>query len=298
MISIIIPTRNRAYTLEKVLESYYIQKHVDEVIIVDDGSNDNTEEIVETFAKKFPQITTKYLEHKKRRGAAAARITGYKNAKNEYILFGEDDAYLEDNYTEVLLKKIQQDEKIGIVSGRIIYKLPNESNKEALKRFGYGFEKKEPFDVKHFGININAYFRGDIELPLTHALILTKKNLLEKFSYDKFYSKGNGYREESDYQINLFVNGYKIICTNDTHCFHLSREEVKIGGQRVNRFKQLYYDIYYTKYFYGKYYDKAKQLLGLHYSKNIALILFSIEMIKILFPLHKLPKYLKRKLFK
>jgi len=298
MISIIIPTRNRAYTLEKVLESYYIQKNVDEIIIIDDGSNDNTEEIVKTFTKKFPQITTKYLKHKERRGAAAARITGYKNAKNEYILFGEDDAYLEDNYTEVLLKKIQQNETIGIVSGRIIYKLPYESNEEALKRFGYGFEKKEPFDVKHFGININAYFKEDIELPLTHALILTKKNLLEKFSYDEFYSKGNGYREESDYQINLFVNGYKIICTNDTHCFHLSREEVRIGGQRVNRFKQLYYNIYYTKYFYDKYYDKAKQLLGLKYSKNFALILFSIEMIKILFPLHKLPKYIKRKLFK
>jgi len=53
MISIIIPTRNRAYTLEKVLESYYIQKNVDEIIIIDDGSNDNTEEIVKTFTKKF-----------------------------------------------------------------------------------------------------------------------------------------------------------------------------------------------------------------------------------------------------
>lgn len=53
MISIIIPTRNRAYTLEKVLESYYIQKNVDEIIIIDDGSNDNTEEIVNTFTKKF-----------------------------------------------------------------------------------------------------------------------------------------------------------------------------------------------------------------------------------------------------
>jgi glycosyltransferase involved in cell wall biosynthesis len=298
MISIVIPTRNRAYTLKKVLRSYYIQKYVNEIIIVDDGSSDNTKEVIETFAKKFPKINTKYFRHEKRKGAAAARIMGYRNANNKYILFGEDDAYLENNYTEVLLEKIQKDNKIGIVSGRIIYKLPYEANEEALKRFGYGYEKKEPFDVKHFGININAYFKGDIELPLTHALILTRKSLLEKFSYDDYYSKGNGYREESDYQVNLFINGYKIICTNDTHCFHLSREEVKIGGQRINRFKQLYYNIYYTKYFYDKYYDKVKLLLELKCNKNIALILFSIEMIKILFPLHKLPKYIKRKLLK
>ena len=181
MISIIIPTRNRSYTLKRVLKSYYIQKNVDEIIIVDDGSDDNTEEVVNTFAEKFPEITTKYLKHKKRKGAAAARITGYKNAKNEYILFGEDDAYLGDNYTEVLLKKIQQNGTIGAVSGRIIYKLPYESNDEALKRFGYGFEKKKPFDIKHFGMNVNAYFKGDIEIPLTHALILTKRKLLERF---------------------------------------------------------------------------------------------------------------------
>ena len=96
--------------------------------------------------------------------------------------------------------------------------------------------------------------------------------------------------------MNLFVNGYKIICTNDTHCFHMSIEEVKSGGQRVNRFKQLYYNIYYTRYFYNKYYDKIKKKLGLKYDKNTALLIFAVEMIKILFPLKKLPIYIRRKL--
>ena len=300
MISIIIPTRNRAYTLIKVAESYYQQQHVNEIIFVDDCGEDNTKEIIDNISKNYPQINTKYISHEIRKGAAAARITGYTNATNDYILFGEDDAYLKKNYTDVLLGKIESNNKIGLISGRIVYKLFNETNEESEKRFGFGIEKKEVFDKYHFGNNINAYFEGDIELPMTHALFLTKKSLLEKLGYDPFYSKGNGYREESDFQINSYVNGYKIICTNDTNCYHMSRQEVQKGGQRVNRFKQLYRNIYFTNYFYNKYFNKLKDKLNITYSKNIAIVIFSFSMFKILFvnPIRKIPQFVWRKISK
>lgn len=299
MISIIIPTRNRAYTLEKVADSYYQQKHVNEIIFIDDCGDDNTKDVIEDISKNYPHITTKYIRHESRKGAAAGRITGYTNTTNDYILFGEDDAYLGKNYTDILLKRLKSNSTIGLISGRIIYKLSNETNEESKKRFGFGTEKKEVFDKHHFGNNVNAYFEGDIELPMTHALFLTKKLLLEKFGYDPFYAQGNGYREESDFQINAFVNGYKIVCTNDTHCYHMSRQEVQIGGQRVNRFKQLYWNIYFTNYFYDKYFDKVKNKLNLPYSKNIAIIIFSISMFKILFlnPIKKIPKFIWRRIF-
>ncbi|MBT5492085.1 glycosyltransferase [bacterium] len=300
MITIIIPTRNRAYTLKKVGESYYQQKHVNEIIFVDDSGDDNTKEVIDDISKNYPKIITKYIRHEKRKGASAGRITGYTNASNDYILFGEDDAYLEKNYTDLLLNKIVLDNTIGLVSGRIIYKLFNERNEESEKRFGFGIEKKEAFDKYHFGNNINAYFESDIELPMTHALFLTKKSLLEKFGYDPFYSKGNGYREESDFQINAFVNGYKIVCTNDTHCYHMSRQEVQKGGQRVNRFKQLYWNIYFTNYFYNKYFNKLKDKLNITYSKNTAIVFFSFSMFTILFinPIKKIPQFIWRRIFK
>lgn len=298
MITIVIPTRNRGYILEKVVETYYQQKYVDEIIFVDDCSDDNTKEVIENISKRYPQITTKYIKLDKRRGAAFAKATGYMNATNYYILFGEDDVYLSENYTEVLIKKIMANDKVGITSGRIIYKLFNETNQEARKRFGFGLERKKIFDKYRFCINVNAYFEGDIELPMTHSVFLTKKSLLEKFGLDIFYSKGNAYREESDFQINIFVNGYKIICTNDTCCYHINKQEVKTGGQRVNRFRQFYWNVYYTNYLYNKYFDKIKSKLNLNYSKNIAIIVFSVLMFKTLFidPIGKLPRFLKEKL--
>ena len=296
MISVVIPTRNRAYILKEVLESYYIQKKVTEIIIVDDFSTDNTEKIANKFSNRYLDITTKYIRNDSRCGASAGRVAGYNAACNDFIIFGEDDVYLEKNYSEVLFNKLLGSSENGIVSGRIIYKLFHESNEIALNRFGVGFENTKVFNSKHFGIEVNAIFEGDKELPFTHAVFLTRKDLLKRYGYDPFYNKGNGYREETDFQVNLFINNKKIICTNETHCFHVSRQEIKSGGQRINRIFQLYWNIYFTKYFFDKYYDKLMLKLDLKYNKLIALIIFSFSMFKVLFikPIVKIPTFFIR----
>jgi len=300
MITIIIPTRNRAYTLEKVAESYFQQKYVTEIVFVDDCGDDNTQEVIEKISKNYPGISTKYIRHEERKGAAAGRITGYTNATNEYILFGEDDAFLESNYTEVLLSKLKLNSKLGLVSGRIIYMLQHENMTTALKRFGHGFEAKPYLDKSTFTYNKNAKLEGDFNVPFTHALFLTTKKLLQKFSYDPFYGKGNGYREETDFQLNAFVHGYEILLTNETHCCHLHNVDVSSGGQRSSRFRQLYWNIFYTGYMYDKYYDLFKQPLGLKYPKLIAKLIFVAAQFSQLFvrPAFKLPAYLYKKLFR
>ncbi|GAB4227860.1 MAG: hypothetical protein Tsb0021_04970 [Chlamydiales bacterium] len=53
MISVIVPTRNRAYTFKKFLSSYYQQFLVKEVVVVDDAGIDDTQEYVQTLARKI-----------------------------------------------------------------------------------------------------------------------------------------------------------------------------------------------------------------------------------------------------
>lgn len=300
MISIIIPTRNRGYTLNKVLDSYYSQNNVNEIIIIDDCGNDNTEDVVYRISNKYSNISTKYIKHDKRKGAAGARITGYTQASNEYILFGEDDAYLAIDYSNILLKKLLKEENIGLVSGRLIFLEYKESLPEAEKRFNHGILNQKPFSILHFGCNVNAKFEGDIEVPFTHALFLTRKSLLIELQYDPYYSKGNGYREESDFQVNAFLHNKKIIITNETRCFHMSRQEVRQGGQRSNRLKQLYWNMYYTNYFYSKYFLKLKKQLNIPYGISTALFLFFFFQIYNLWirPISKLPNYLYKRFIK
>ena len=87
-VSIIIPTYNRAHLLGRAIQSVLTQTYQDfELIIVDDGSTDNTEKVVESF--KDERI--RYIRHKENKGGAAARNTGIKAAKGEYIAFQDSD---------------------------------------------------------------------------------------------------------------------------------------------------------------------------------------------------------------
>jgi glycosyltransferase involved in cell wall biosynthesis len=100
-ISVVVPTYNRAKKLPKVLKLLANQtlNHSDyEVIVTDNNSSDNTREVVQKFEKKFPEIF-RYVCQKKR-GAAANRNLGAKQAKAPLILFLDDDMWAEKNLVE------------------------------------------------------------------------------------------------------------------------------------------------------------------------------------------------------
>ncbi len=89
MVSVIIPTYNRAYCLKRSIESVLAQTYNDlELIIVDDGSTDHTKEIVSQMAD--PKIRYVYQEHS---GACFARNRGINEANGEYIAFQDSDDY-------------------------------------------------------------------------------------------------------------------------------------------------------------------------------------------------------------
>ena len=94
-ISVIIPTYNRYKFLQRALESVYTQTYKpNEVIVIDDGSNDETS----TIQKLFPYV--KYI-YQKNSGVSSARNLGIKNATNEWVAFLDSD----DTWDEKKLQK-------------------------------------------------------------------------------------------------------------------------------------------------------------------------------------------------
>lgn len=91
LFSVILPTYNRANFLKNAIQSVMNQSFPDfELLVIDDGSTDNTWEIVRTF--KDSRVCYHYQENKER---SAARNTGIKIARGEYICFlDSDDVYL------------------------------------------------------------------------------------------------------------------------------------------------------------------------------------------------------------
>lgn len=110
-VSVIIPTYNREHLISRSIESVLNQTYKDfEVIIVDDASTDNTEELI---TKKYPDVI--YIKHDINRGAAAARNTGLNVVRGKYIAFHDsDDEWLPEKLEKqmVIFEKFPE---VGIV---------------------------------------------------------------------------------------------------------------------------------------------------------------------------------------
>ncbi|MHB8117595.1 MAG: glycosyltransferase family 2 protein [Methanothrix sp.] len=88
IVSVIISTYNRAYLVGRAIRSVLDQTYQDfELIVVDDGSADNTDEVV----KGFNDLRIRYIRHEQNKGSAAARNTGINAAQGEYIAFQDSD---------------------------------------------------------------------------------------------------------------------------------------------------------------------------------------------------------------
>lgn len=112
-VSVIIPTYNRATLLPRAVNSVLNQTYRDfELIIVDDGSTDNTKEVIRKY--KDPRI--QYIKHDKNKGGSAARNLGIKMAKGEYIAFlDSDDEWLPEKIYLQLDKLKATSSKVGAV---------------------------------------------------------------------------------------------------------------------------------------------------------------------------------------
>ena len=109
MVTVIIPTYNRAHVLKKTIQGVLSQTYSQTfVIIIDDCSTDSTKNIVENFKK--PNII--YIKNKTRLGVSKSRLVGIKNTKTQWIAFLDDDDawHIDKLYLQIkLLKKTNSD---------------------------------------------------------------------------------------------------------------------------------------------------------------------------------------------
>lgn len=91
LISFIIPIYNSAKYLTECIESILSQSISKEIILINDGSTDNSLEIALKYSNQFPFLT---VIHSQNKGAAAVRNLGIRCAKGKYLFFVDSDDYL------------------------------------------------------------------------------------------------------------------------------------------------------------------------------------------------------------
>lgn len=164
LVSVIIPTHNRAELVSKAVESALGQTYKNiEIIVVSDGSTDNTDDVLEEITKKNENV--KYISYHPNKGGNVARNTGIKNAMGKYVAFLDDDDVWLPKKLEKQVLVAESDEKIGIVcSGSVTIDEDTGKTSEAIPEVEYESAKR-------------ILFNNDIG---TTSTVLVRKSILDE----------------------------------------------------------------------------------------------------------------------
>ena len=115
LISIIMPVYNAEKYLNRSIESIMNQTYNNiEIILVNDGSTDNSLEICTSYQEKDNRIK---LINQANKGVSFARNKGIDEATGDYIMFIDSDDYVEKNMIEDMVSKITEDDIDLVISG-------------------------------------------------------------------------------------------------------------------------------------------------------------------------------------
>lgn len=280
-VSIIVPVYNVENYLDKCLNSLVNQtlKEI-EIIVVNDGTKDNSQSIIDRYVKDYPNKVSSYK--KKNGGLSSARNYGIKKASGEFLAFVDGDDYVEFDMYELMYNKAIETGS-DIVCCSMTYKY----NLTAEKRF---FMHPE-----YFGNNITKKLEILIEARSYAANKIYKKDLWKNFEFP------NQYFEDSAVIYNVMYEAKKIECVNYPLYNYIKERPNQITNS-VNT--NTMYDIfkscdcilnfYKNKKNYSKYQDVVEFLCLNHLIIRLG-YLYTANMKKFCFKFYKdTKKYLKK----
>jgi glycosyltransferase involved in cell wall biosynthesis len=197
LVSIIIPTYNRAHLIGETLDSVLAQTYQNwECIVVDDGSTDNTDEVMANYMAKDDRIQYHHRPDDRLSGGNAARNFGVEVSRGAYINFLDSDDFFHPRTIEFKLRFMLHHNCDIVISQhtKVSSNLCNERDS------GYQIFKSNKFDID-FILSRNQILIGD-------PLIM--RNLFKSTKFDENLKRG----QDHDFFIRLFQNPIKYCLLN------------------------------------------------------------------------------------
>lgn len=218
--SIIIPAYNAENTIATCLESALnqsVQKKDYEVIVIDDGSRDNTLKIAENYPVR--------IKPQRNQGPATARNNGAEQAKGDILIFTDSDCELDFNFLKNITAPFKHDPEIVGVQGS--YKT---KQTQFMARFG-----QVEIENRYKKMSKNKYtdFIG------TYAAAY-RKDIFQKYNgFDTGFPLASG--EDTEFSYKLHRNGHKMIFEPQAFVYH--RHPAKLTKYIKSKFYRGYWRI-------------------------------------------------------
>lgn len=219
IISVVVPVYNVEKYVRKCIQSILDQTFKNfELILVDDGSTDNSGKICDEFLKKDKRIS---VIHKKNGGLSDARNVGIDNSTGEYITFIDSDDFIEKNYLQIHYDLIKKYDSNLVISSYTNFNEGTEPN-EVLLNINSDIISKEDCYKKMF-------LQDTIDVSATAKLY--KTNIFKDNKI--YYPKGKPYE---DIQIidKIVENSKNIVMTDYKGYYYLQRSGSIMYGSMSN----------------------------------------------------------------
>lgn len=228
-LSVIIPVYNTSKYIEKCLKSIVNQtmKNI-EIIIVNDGSDDDSETVIKQFIEKYQNKNIKYYK-KENGGLSDARNYGVTKANGEYISFVDSDDYIEKNLYNNLEKYM--DNNIDLIKFKMT--TVDENGRQIEKLDGPVFEKltgEEAFEIlctkdKYLEVACVYLYRRDF------------------FMKNKFKYKVGAYHEDFGLTPLIIVQAKTVVSSDNFGYYYLQRNNSITSNEDNKKELKKAYDI-------------------------------------------------------
>jgi glycosyltransferase involved in cell wall biosynthesis len=234
LISVIVPVYNTAPYLSKCLDSILAQSHRDlEIILIDDGSEDNSGAICDEYAKKDRRIKA---IHQANGGQSSARNAGLDIATGAYIAFVDSDDSIMPEMFSAMLAAIERENADLAICG---VKLVDENDREV-----FWNDEQIKNDVLDTGQALRALFRS--------TWYTTHPNKLHKYGLWQDIRFPVGKIMEDNFTVHhIFAKCHKVVTLEDKFYLYIQR-----SGSTTSNYSEKHlvgsWDAFYDRYLFFK----------------------------------------------
>ena len=212
-ISVIVPVYNVEKYIGKCLDSLVNQTLEDiEIIIVNDGSPDNSQKIINKYVKKYPQKVKSFI--KENGGQGSARNYGLKHAKGEYVAYVDSDDWVELDMFEKMYNLAKKDKSDIVICGNKVVSMDNKIIKvESATTFNH--------------TDLNIIFG---KMAVWNKIYNRKVLINARVSF-----RNKVWYEDIDFTMKMLLNDHKISFINEPLYNYLLRPGSTMNNSNINK---------------------------------------------------------------
>ena len=269
LLTVVIPVYNVEKYLKRCIDSILVQewKHYD-ILLVDDGSSDDSPKICDDYAKAYDFIS---VIHKENGGLSEARNTGISNAEGDYLYFPDSDDWIEPNTFSDLAEVIESDQYDIISFNPEFVKSEHDIIKSDSKRTKRLTGKEALIDMFSYG-----FITGFATDKIYRKALFTKNTI--QFPVGKYYEDlGTNYK--------LFLAAKKVYATNQKYYHYLIDNPDSITQSwNEKKFRDMfgfYKEVFYSDFVRSQLNQEELHISQLYYVNGLTHILASLYKAKL-----------------